>query len=54
MSKQPLIGVFECNMNDLISCKGYYTTPLNPVSIPMFGSIQVDYYISFHSLIDLC
>lgn len=28
-------------MSDLIRCKGFYTTPLNPVSIPMFGSIQV-------------
>ena len=48
MNTNPMIGVFECNMKDLENNKGYYTTPLSPVSVPMFGSIQV--HISLQSL----
>ena len=41
MEKNELIGTFECTLDDLINCDGFYTSPLNPVSIPIFGSIQV-------------
>lgn len=47
MSKHSLIGTFQCTLDTLAQCPNYYTTCLNPVNTPIFGSIQVLSLFSF-------